>query len=223
VTWSFLGGVIGGLAGVLGMTQGAWGTGTVALLFRMGWGIAFVLPVLITAASGRAATAMMAPSGRSTPHKREHSLAESLVARGLYEEGLAAFEAAITRYPSDPTPYLRIARVHRDQTGRAEDAARWFKRALGEAMLTPGAAALTRRELVELYVVRMGAPGRAAALLAKTAEEHAGTPEGEWATTELARVKQLVVDERWGTPREGPPPSAGPDGALGRHARAELP
>ena len=43
---------------------------------------------------------------------------------------------------------------------------------------------MTSRELVELYVWKMGEPARAAPLLTRTAEEQAGTTEGEGAAEE---------------------------------------
>ena len=125
----------------------------------------------------------------------EYSQAESLTARGLYDEAIAAFEAAIVEDPSDPTPYLMVARIYRDRLARFEDAARWFKRALDESTLPAGIATLARRELIELYVTKMGDPARAAPLLARTAEEQAGTTEGEWAARELVRVKATISGE----------------------------
>jgi tetratricopeptide (TPR) repeat protein len=146
-----------------------------------------------------AAAVVYAPSGGTTPHKREYSRAESLVVRGLHEEAVTAFELAVADDPGDPLPYLRVARIYRDHLKRPEDAARWFRRALREASGTP---VLARRELAELYVHHMKEPARAAPELARMAEELAGSPEGEWAARELAHVKALMAAQRGGRPDE---------------------
>ena len=51
------------------------------------------------------------------------------------------------------------------------------------------------RELTELYRHRIGAPARAAPLLARIAERHEGSPDGEWAREELAEVKRLMTED----------------------------
>ncbi len=159
-----------------------------------GWAIAFTVPHLITTLSGRAARTLYSPSGRSTPPKRGYSMAESLVMRGLYDDGIAAYRTAIAEDPTDSTPYIRIARIYRDRMSDPEQAAAWFSRALREPEIGRGTATLVRRELVELYE-KMGRPERAAPLLARTAEELAGEPEGDWAAEALARIKKSMAGE----------------------------
>jgi tetratricopeptide (TPR) repeat protein len=154
------------------------------------------VPLALSMLGGRAAATIHNPSGRTTPSRREHSHAESLLARGLVQEAIDAFEIAVAEDPGDPSPYLRVARIYREKLGRYEDAARWFKRALTESAAPPGIAMLAARELVELYVTKLGEPGRAAPLLARMAEERAGTPEGTWAAEELAAVKAAMARER---------------------------
>ena len=195
LSWSLMIGMVGGFLGIFGAAQGMWGAGTILLMAFIGWAGSFFFPLILSSVSGRAAQTLYAPSGSSTPKQREYSLAESLVARGMYDEAIAAFEEVIAEDPSDPTPYLRIARIYRDRLTGLDQAAGWFKRALDESSLSAGTATLARRELVELYVSRMGEPGRAAALLARTAEERAGTTEGEWAAEELTRVKAMIAAE----------------------------
>lgn len=157
-------------------------------------GAAFVtgLTLLVTHKAAGAASAFYNPSGRSTPHKREYSQAESLVARGLYLDAVTAFELAVVDDPTDPTPYLRVARIYRDHLDEMDDAARWFRRALREADVPRGMAMLARKELVELYTHRMGAPEKALPELARMAHELAGTPEGEWAEAELKDIKSRM-------------------------------
>jgi tetratricopeptide (TPR) repeat protein len=192
VSWSFTGGAIGGLAGYAGLLYGRWGPGTMWALVLGGTAIAIVGPLLVASLSGRAAGTLYNPSGGGMPRKRELSHAESLAARGLYDEAIEAFRVAIAEEPTDPTPQLRMARIERDRRGRHEEAAVWFKAAFD--VMAPGSAPAlaTLKELAELYTLKMSAPARAAPLLARLAAERPQTPEGAWARDELARVKATV-------------------------------
>lgn len=187
------------IAGSLGFVMGGFLAVFVANMGAPGWVAVLCVPFgavftggltrLLVGGSAGAASTIYNPSGRSTPRRKEHSHAESLAARGQYEEAVTAFELAVAEDPADPWPYLRVARIYRDQLARLEDSARWFRRAFREATDPP---VIARKELVELYVHRLGEPARAAPELARMAEELAGTPEGEWAATELLHVKQLM-------------------------------
>jgi len=146
--------------------------------------------------SGRLAQQVYAPSGSTTPRKAEYSYPESLAVRGDYEGAVTAYELCVAENPSDPTPYLCIARIYRDELKQFTDAERWFKRMAGEAKLERGMDVLARRELIELYRVKMDAPTRAAPALARMAEEFEGSPEGSWAAQELAEVKALIAGSR---------------------------
>ena len=143
----------------------------------------------IANSAGAAASTLYAPSGKSTARNKEYSQAEAMVAQGRYEDGITAFELAVSEDATDPTPYLRIARVYRDQLSRHDDAARWFRRALRESAIPPGVAFLARKELVEVYSHRLGQPERALPELARMAEELEGTEEGAWAARQLAEIK----------------------------------
>jgi tetratricopeptide (TPR) repeat protein len=191
--WSFIAGamglVMGSFLGVLVAREG-WPTWIAWLCPFAGAAVVVGLVHLVVGGATRTAGTIYNPSGRTTPHRREHSGAEALAARGLYEEAVAAFETAVAEDPTDPGPYLRVARIYRDHLGRPEDAARWFRRAFREAAAAP---AIARKELVELYVHRMQAPAKAAPELARMAEELAGTPEGAWAAAELRHVKELLA------------------------------
>lgn len=182
--WSLPGAILGGLAGLL--------AGHPFLGAAIGGGLVFVFVSFVVGGSGRAAGTLHNPSGRSTPHEREYSAAESLVVRGRYPEAVAAFEAHVAEFPDDPVPYLRLARIHRDHLDDQEAAAGWFKRALRDARPGPGQELLARRELIELYLNRSGEPQRAAPDLARLAEERPDTPEGQWAARELADLKERI-------------------------------
>jgi len=177
------------LGGALGLFMGS--VLMTLVLALVGWAVVAGGALLIVNAAGSAASTLYAPSSGG-PRQKEHSQAESLVARGRYEDAISAFELAVAEDPTDPTPYLRIARVYRDHLDRPEDAARWFRRALRDAQLPGGTAFLTRKELVELFTHRMKAPERALPELARMAEELARTPEGDWAAAQLREIKARI-------------------------------
>lgn len=145
--------------------------------------------------SGRVAQQVYAPSGSTTPRKAEYSYAESLAVRGDYADAITAFELCVVENPADPGPYVRIARIYRDELEDFPSAERWFKRLRNEAQVDHGMDVLARRELIELYRGKMDAPTRAAPVLARMAEEYEGSPEGAWAATELAEVKALIAGQ----------------------------
>lgn len=165
--------VLGALGGVVFVSGGAW---------------------LLVTKAGQAAGTIYNPSGRGT-RKAEHSLAESLVARGLFEEAVEAFRDAIREDPADPGPYLRIARIHRDHLRRPEEALTWFKRARSEADPGPAVERLLSREIVELMTGPLENPLGAAPELARLAQLHPDTPEGRWAARELAEVRKLIATD----------------------------
>ncbi len=188
LTFGLFGGALGVLLGFFLVQKGApsW----VAVICVLGgWLFVSLSTLLVVSSAGAAASTLYAPSSGATPRKKEYSQAESLVARGMYQEAVDVFELAVAEDPSEAAPYLRIARIYRDHLGKPEDAARWFRRALREATPPAGMALLVRKELVELYTHRMGAPERALPDLARMAEELAGTPEGDWAAAELREIK----------------------------------
>ncbi|HKJ01737.1 MAG TPA: tetratricopeptide repeat protein [Longimicrobiales bacterium] len=150
---------------------------------------AAVAVVWITGSAGSAASTLYTPSGKTTPPKRQYSQAEAMVVQGRYEDGITAFELAVSEDATDPTPYLRIARVYRDHLNRNEDAARWFRRALRESAIPGGLALLALKELEEVFTHRLGQPERALPDLARLAEELAGTDGGAWAARRLAEIK----------------------------------
>ncbi len=195
LAWSMVGAFLGALLGVFLSAQGNGGPGVVVVTTFIGWIVSLVVPMLIMSGAGKAGSTLYFPSGRSTPHKKEYSLAESYVARGRYEEAVSAFAEASEADPADPVPYLRAARINRDHLEDCNEAARWFKRALERAEMHAGLVMLTRKELVELSEVHMGHPQRALPLLARIAEESAGTPDGEWAASTLVRLKEIVARE----------------------------
>lgn len=207
VTSGMYGGVLGGLLG-FSLVAGGRPFWVLLLCVAAGWLAVSAATLVLVHAVGGAASTLYAPDGRSTPKKKEYSQAESLVARGLYQEAVTAFELAVLEDPTEPTPYLRVARIKRDHLAELEDAARWFRRALRESQAPPGVALLARKELVELYTHRMGAPERALPELARMAEELAGSAEGAWAAAEYAAIKARLAED----PGSTAPEARGVDG-----------
>lgn len=195
LAWSLVGAFLGLLLGVFVTSSGSGGWLVVLFTTMLGWALVYFGPLALASASGRAAGTLYAPSGRSTPRKKEYSLAESYVARGDYEAAIEAFEAAIAQDPAEPMPYLRIARIRRDRMGDPEGAAEGFRRVLTRATLDHGVRLLALREMVELCETRLGDPRRAAPLLARVAEQHEGSPEGLWAVEELTRIRRRIAEE----------------------------
>lgn len=171
--------------------------------------ITYLAVMLISDAAGSAAAVIYNPSGSSVPYERQHSYAASLAARGQHEDAVLAYELIVAEHPGEPEPYLRLARLLRDEMGRYEDAARWFRRARTETVLPPAREVLVSRELIELYRDWLDAPLKAAPELARLAEMHGDTPDGEWAARELAGVKEVIRARRSG-PAGSSEPSPGP-------------
>src|SRR5690242_6438589 len=101
----FLGGLIGGVIG-----------------FAIAGPGVYFFALAVVERGGHLASQVYAPDGASTPHKQEFSQAESLVARGRYEEAVVAFEIHCAEYPDDPDPYFRLARLYASKMERYEDA-----------------------------------------------------------------------------------------------------
>ena len=151
---------------------------------------------------GGAASAVGAlhnPSGSSTPAKREYSRAQSLVARGLYEEATVAYEVHCLEYKEDPEPYFRLARLLRDNLNKPEESVSWFKRARADAKLTSGQQLQITQEIIELYIRSLRQPRKALPELAYLCKEFPDTPAAEGARRELAEMREMLDRERDGT------------------------
>lgn len=196
--------ILGGALSVFVVRQGLAPGWVAALCPFLGAATLSYMTVWITNSAGAAGGTLYNPSGKTTPPTRQYSQAEAMVVQGRYEDGITAFELAVSEDATDPTPYLRIARVYRDHLARHEDAARWFRRALRDAVIGPGIALLARKELVELYTHRLGQPERALPELARMAEEFEGTDEGRWASNQYADIKARMSNPE-SPPAEDPP------------------
>ena len=164
----------------------------------------------ITAFAGRGASTLYMPSGSTTPRKKEYSRAQALEIRGDFSGAIRAYEAEILDDPDTAEPYLRIARLLRDELKDTEAAVGWFRRVQREARPRAGEALRAHRELAEIFLYALREPRRAAPELARLAETYPHTPDGEWAARELAEIKAEMVREREGPlqdPEDRPPES----------------
>ncbi len=188
--------VLGALAGLFASTQWGWPF----LVSVLGLGI--LLAVTLTAAvivlaetAGAASRRAFMPSGSTTPARQQFSRARSLEVRERFDEAIEVYRCHIEERPGDPEPYVRIARIHRDDLDRPEEALRWLKAARDADETRPALEVLLTREIVSLYTGRLKQTARAAPELARAAERWAGTPDGEWAARELAAVKNQIRED----------------------------
>jgi tetratricopeptide (TPR) repeat protein len=187
-------GIAGGV--VVGLVLG-WRFGTLAGLIgiALGWVIAYFMVFGLFEAAGRAAQTVYAPSGESTPARREYSRAQALRAAGDYAEAVAAYEAFVVEFPTEPEPYLQIAWILRDDLRAYGDAARWLRRARSEARLTQGQQLVVAQELIELYRRKLDEPQRAMPELARISDLVPGTPQADAARRELEELRR----DMWGS------------------------
>ena len=179
----------GGVAGALGSWFGGFGP---LPGFVVGCLIVFLITKTIVERSGKTAGTIYHPSGRSTPVKHEYSYPESLAARGRYEDATVAYEAAVSEFPEDPEPYLRIARLYRDKLESYEEAVFWFKRARKDSAIPKGQELLASQEIIELYRDKLSTPKRAIPELARLLDRFPDNQSADWARSELARLKEQV-------------------------------
>ncbi len=167
-----------------------WLAGLVAFVIFAGAIFGVSLAVIGTA--GRAAGTIHNPSGKATPYRQDYSRAASLAIRGDYEEAADAYRDHIAERPDDLEPYLRLARLLRDQLGSYQDAADAFKAGRRAARITSRQEVLITRELIELATDKLRDPVQAAPELARLIQHFPGSPEAKWARTELQEVRRLM-------------------------------
>jgi hypothetical protein len=200
-TWAF---AVASLLGTMGGAGIAYMNGLNPILGAV---LGFVLmfsgiyfgSMRILGGAASAVGALHNPSGSSTPARREYSRAQSLVARGLYEEAAVAYEAHCVEYGEDPEPYFRLARLLRDHLNKPEESVSWFKRARADAKLTSGQKLQITQEIIELYIRKLRKPRKALPELAYICKEFPDAPAADGARRELAEMRAMLDRERDGT------------------------
>lgn len=134
-------------------------------------------------------------SGATTPRKKDYSRPESLAIRGLYDEAILAYEAVLSETPEDPEPYIRIARIYRDDLGRVEEAVSWFRRARRDAKLDTARDLAVSQELVDICLHKSGEPRKAIPELARMKDKFAGTQAALWAEEKLEEIRLEMREE----------------------------
>ncbi len=155
--------------------------------------------------AGRLASTIYNPSGDGTPHLPEFSYADSLAARGRWEEAVRVLLEAAEERGGDPRPLVRAARILRDDLGRAEEAASLFRRARRERELDRAMEMLVTREIAEIHLHRLDRPLGAAPELARLVERFPETPGAAWAEETLARMRRTLRTETAGTDEPADP------------------
>jgi tetratricopeptide (TPR) repeat protein len=174
---------------------GGYAAGHPVLGMLLGPAVILAGVMAIQAMAGRGASLLYMPSGSSTPAAKGYSKAEALAVRGDYEAAIVAYQAAILDTPNEAEPYLRIARLYRDELKQPEAALPWLRQALSDAKLSRGQEIMTLREVSELLIGHAEDPRRAAPDLARLAEAYPNTRHGAWAREQLARIKADMQKE----------------------------
>lgn len=201
----------------LGGRDGRWGT-AVAYLWDVATGTVVGLPVLAVLAppslpgAGAAVTAgavygflmggVVCGEGAETAvrtllagggirHRSDLSHAAVLEQRGALSEALRSYGEAVAADPTDPRPWLGIARVH-ERKGDVEGAARALREALTRARFTPEEEVMCLQHLVDL-LADTGRRGAAAPDLARYLERSPDGRGAAWARAELAAIKDEVA------------------------------
>jgi len=147
--------------------------------------------------AGRAASAIYAPTGSSTPHMPTFSVQQALAMRGNVAAALASFEALMAGAPDDPHVKLAAAEMYASAGKDPARAAALYR----ESRLLPGATRghemTATNALIDLYRGPLGDKARMRAELRRLAERFAGTAPGEMARQALDAMK---VEDREGTP-----------------------
>lgn len=189
---------------VIGAGTGLWYsllTGRPLLPYLIGfavvmWAIVFFGTLFFVDRAASIGASVYFHRGASTPGHREYSFAESLAARGRYEQAAEEYENNAAQYTDDPEPLLRLARLQRDALRQPEAAAASFQRALAASGIEPGLEVLTRRELIELYLHHMKDARRALPELEHLAARVRRTADVEWARRELAELQRTLAGEQ---------------------------
>lgn len=193
LTYALAAGVLWGGAAAISPYLPGWAPGAIFALGSAGiyWGSGALLAV-----GGGLISTIHLPSSASRPAGAGYSKAEAMAARGLFEEAVHLYEEAAGADPADPEPCVRLAHLHRDETGDLEAAARWFREARRREGTGDDLDRQISRELIELHRSQMDDPRRAMPELARFAERFPEDPWTERVRDELRQLKEEMDGER---------------------------
>jgi len=178
----------GVIAGGVGLVWVAWVKLPIWIVPPMALFAILVVRLVTGGAVWLVGEGALGTSGGSTPYERGFSKAEAMAMQGEYVKAITAYQVAIAEAPEDPEPYLRVARLYKNDLGELDDAAFWFRRVRRDAQVSAGQDLAASRELIELYLASDD-PRRAIPELARVIERFADTPEREWAEGLLRNLK----------------------------------
>lgn len=160
--------------------------------------VVYVVTGLVSEGAGAVAAKIHAPSGESTPRRKEFSRAQSLVARGQYRDATVAYEVHCLEDPTNPDPYFRVAEIYHKHLSDPTEAVAWYQRARADADLTPGEELLAIQTVVEIYVHTLRTPRKAITELVQITKRFPGTEAADAARRELADMRSLLAEESEG-------------------------
>lgn len=194
VFWCPFGFLLASMLGYKGTTRFL-----VALGFAVPLAIAGLLAILLAQRIGSGVLqAFLFPRGsRASAAITSH--AESLAARGRYDEAAAEFAALRTKYPHD-IPLLRVeAEFHAGPGGNPQIAAQVLNQ-LRRVPNVPAAVELyATHRLLDLYLGVLAEPGRALVELRRMADRFPDTPDGQGALAELTRRRDHLAQDQTNT------------------------
>ena len=155
-------------------------------------GVTFLIAHGIVEVTGVGAAVLYHPGRRSTDEVRRYSRIEAMAVRGETDRAIQAYREAYSTNLSDPEPLLRIAHLTVKDPERREVALGCLRQAAAIPDLPEKTHMYVLRELIE-RVDEIGTPERAAPILARTAQLHAGTRIGWWAAQELRALKERRI------------------------------
>ena len=135
----------------------------------------------IAHATGRAAGALVLPSGSSTPVVRDFSLEKSLVIRGRVPEAVASMERQLAAAPDDAELCIFAADLYAREAREPRRAEALFRRAREAKGVSAGQDHYATQRLIDLYLGPLDDEARAADELRRLIERHPGTRSAAYA------------------------------------------
>lgn len=140
-------------------------------------------------ASGRAFGVFVAPSGASTPYRREYSYQQSLAIRGHVGEALASYEELIAASPDDIEVRLQAAALYVQQGSNVARAEALYREARAIPSLQSSQDVFIAQRLIDLHLGALATPKRALVELRRLIERYPDSDIATRARETLARLK----------------------------------